>query len=103
MVQVAEEVGFENVGAFGVDFQLIGYRARDIDIVLRRGDVIEVGGPGKILDLGKFGQQLQALTEYAKAQPTPTQAYFYYAAGTPQAVLDLAVRRLGADNVRAIP
>jgi RHS repeat-associated protein len=76
----------------------------DIDLVLTGKRFVEVGGPSKGLtndQLSKFGSQLTVLREYARQQGG--EAYFYYARGTPQQVIEQAKRFLGPDNVLPIP
>jgi RHS repeat-associated protein len=71
------------------------------DILLRNGSVVEVGGPAKGMDISTFGSQIGTLAKYA--QEKGVQAYFMYEPGTPQRVLDIAARHVGAANVIPIP
>ncbi len=76
------------------------YGSTDIDVVLRDGTFIEVGGPAKALNLSKFGQQLQRV-QYA-AQQAGGRAVFMYDDGTPQAAIDLARKWFGEGGARRI-
>jgi len=49
-----------------------------------------VGGPAKANDLGKLGQVIKIYQVGVKA---------YFAEGTPQNVIDFAIKKLGTDNV----
>lgn len=88
----------------GVKIKVPGVGSTDIDVLLTDNRIIEVGGPSKGLspsELSHFGSQLHVLTEYAKQ--TSGQVFFLYADGTPQVVIDLAIKWLGVENVLPIP
>gem|GEM_PF-2247019 len=73
------------------------YGPAQIDVVGPNGELIEVGGPGKALNPGRFGEQMQKLE--AAAEATGTQAQFYYDQGTPESILQIARKWLGSENV----
>lgn len=99
--QVVDNYG-DDVLEVGRQIKIPNVGSTDIDVVLRNNTFIEVGGPSKAWDLSKFGTQLKLLTEYAKSVENG-RVIFHYAPGTPQSVIDLAVRRLGESNVLPIP
>jgi RHS repeat-associated protein len=78
-----------------------GLGSTDIDVVLTGKRFIEVGGPAKGFKMADFGRQLQKLKAYADQEGG--QAFFYYDVGTPQNVINLAAKWLGAGNVLPIP
>lgn len=71
------------------------YGKYDVDVVSPDGKYIEVGGPSK--DPNTFGTQMKKLTWYAESQGGTAQ--FYYQQGTPEAILNIARRWLGSENV----
>ncbi|MGO9118085.1 MAG: hypothetical protein ACLQPD_10785 [Desulfomonilaceae bacterium] len=73
------------------------YGTSQIDVIGPNGQFIEVGGPGKALDLDRFTRQMQRLQAAAEADGTTAQ--FYYDKGTPESVLDTARKWLGNSNV----
>jgi hypothetical protein len=91
----------DQVIAKGMKIKVPGVGSTDVDVVLTGSRFIEVGGPAKAYKMSEFGTQLKVLSEYAKLQQG--QAYFYYAEGTPQAAIDLAMKWFGKDNVIPIP
>src|SRR5690606_29122614 len=72
-----------------------------IDVLGPAGELIVVGGPAKARSPGALGDRLRILKETADARGVKAQAFFE--AGTPQSVLDIAARHLGAANVRIFP
>lgn len=73
------------------------FGSTDIDVLSATGAYIGVGGPGKGLDLAKFGRQLQRLR--TAADQAGVEALFYFEKGTPQSVIDFTKKRLGEGNV----
>ena len=73
----------------------------DVDVTDTVGNLIAVGGPAKANNLGSFVQSLMIYSETAAQRGV--SAYFYYAPGTPQSVINAATRVLGASYVRPIP
>jgi RHS repeat-associated protein len=70
----------------------------EIDVIGGAGEYIQVGGPGKMApNLGEFGKHLSILRK--KAEEDGVIAVAYFAEGTSEAVLKVARRRLGAENV----
>lgn len=69
----------------------------DIDITGPNGECIEVGGPAKAKDLGKFKTQLLKVQEVANSKGVPAQVYLEK--GTPQEAIDIAKKTLGENNV----
>ncbi len=75
-----------------------GAGGTDVDVVGPNGELIMVGGPAKAKDLGKLGQVIKIYQDEAVARGgVGVKAYF--AEGTPQNVIDFAIKKLGADNV----
>lgn len=72
-----------------------GLGSTDIDVIGKAGEYIAVGGLAKTPS--KVGRQLQILK--AAADRAGVKAVAYFAKGTPEAVLKVARRRLGAENV----
>ncbi|MBI1834993.1 MAG: hypothetical protein HYR92_04430 [Burkholderiales bacterium] len=73
----------------------------DIDVIDPAGNLIAVGGPAKAGNLSNFVRGLYVYAETAASRGV--KAYFYYAPGTPQSVIDAAVKVLGSDFVKPIP
>jgi hypothetical protein len=73
------------------------FGSSDLDVVGPKGELIAVGGPAKAGNLSKLGTQLKVLKEAADVRGVPAQAYFER--GTPQSAIDLAIKKLGKDNV----
>jgi hypothetical protein len=70
----------------------------EIDVIGAAGEYIQVGGPGKMAaNLGEFGKHLSILRK--KAEEDGVKAVAYFAEGTPEEVLKVARRQLGAENV----
>ncbi|MDO3675663.1 hypothetical protein [Paenibacillus ehimensis] len=69
----------------------------DVDVTGPNGEIIEVGGPAKANDLGKFKTQLLKMQEVANSRGVPAQVYLEE--GTPQAAIDIAKKTLGENNV----
>jgi len=69
----------------------------EIDVVGKAGEYIAVGGPAKAGNLSQLGKQLSILRR--KAEQDGVKAVAYFAEGTPESVLKVARRRLGAENV----
>jgi filamentous hemagglutinin len=91
----------DEVVATGQRVTVPGLGSTDIDVELSDGSYIEVGGAAKAISPSAFGRQLQIVQAYAESQGGT--AKFLYASGTPQSVIDQAIKRLGADNVGPIP
>ncbi len=73
------------------------FGSSDIDVVGPDGELIMVGGPAKARDLSKLGTQLKVLQEAARDRGVAAKAAFEK--GTPQEVIDLAMKKLGPDHV----
>ena len=69
----------------------------DVDVIGKAGEYIGVGGPMKALNLADLGGKLKTLGAAAKAAGVTAQ--YYFEKGTPQPAIDLAKKRLGAENV----
>ncbi|MDQ6772984.1 MAG: WXG100 family type VII secretion target [Candidatus Dormibacteraeota bacterium] len=69
----------------------------DVDVLGPNGEYIAVGGPAKAINVGDFGGKLRILRYAADQAGVPAQ--YYFAKGTPHAVLDLAAKQLGSENV----
>jgi hypothetical protein len=78
-----------------------GLGSTDIDVLGPNGEYINVGGPSKASDLGKFGRQLQILKKAAEERGVP--AKMHLEEGTPQEAIDLDKKWLGNDNVVTFP
>jgi len=76
---------------------LDGVAATDVDVIGPAGELIAIGGPGKVLDLTGLGQELKVLKAVAEQRGVRTMAYFE--CGTPESVLRIARRWLGKENV----
>ena len=73
----------------------------DVDVTDAAGNLYAVGGPAKARNLGSF---VQSLTIYSQTAATRgVDAYFYYAEGTPQSVINAAAKVLGTNFVKPIP
>lgn len=94
---VADAVGGERSG------EIIKTSAgkTDIDVVDPDGNIYAVGGPAKARNLGGFTQSLIIYSQTAAQRGV--SAYFYYAEGTPQSVINAAIKVLGSDFVKPIP
>lgn len=68
-----------------------------IDVLGPNGELIVVGGPAKAKELSDLGGNLKRLKELAAAHRVKALAYFE--AGTPQSVIDVAIKWLGKENV----
>ena len=93
-----------NVASVNEEFLVQGGPVKgsgDLDIVLRNGNVLEVGGPDKARDLGEFGSQMAKLRAYADAEGV--EAFFLYDVATPQEAIDLAERWLGQGHALPLP
>jgi hypothetical protein len=73
----------------------------DIDVIDAAGNIYAVGGAAKARDLGNFQRVLRVYSETAETRGV--EAYFYYAPGTPQSVIDAAIKVLGPNFVKPIP
>jgi hypothetical protein len=78
-----------------------GLGRTDVDVIGPAGEFIGVGGPSKGSNLGVFGRQLQILKSAAREQGV--KAMMYLEEGTPEAVIKLAKKWLGAENVVIFP
>jgi filamentous hemagglutinin len=63
--------------------------------------LIVVGDPSKARSPEALGDRLRSLKETADARGVKALAFFEE--GTPQSVLDIAARHIGAVNVRIFP
>lgn len=98
--QVADLFGDDVIGR-NVQVEIVGFRSGEVDIVVKDGLFIEVGGPGKLLDKSGFGNQMKFLKTLAEIEQG--EAFFYYAEDTPQWVIEKAIEWLGEDHVVPIP
>lgn len=73
------------------------FGASDVDVIGPAGELIAVGGPSKAKNLSKLGSHLKVLEEAAAQRGVAAKAAFER--GTPQSAIDLAVKKLGRDNV----
>jgi len=72
-----------------------------VDVIGPNGELVLVGGPGKVINLVDLGETLARLDRIAKAVGVrPIQAL---EDGTPQAVIDVAIQKLGQNNVIIFP
>jgi hypothetical protein len=69
----------------------------DIDVIAGNGDLVMVGGGAKASNLGNLGRVIQLYQAEAAARGVGVQAYF--AAGTPERVLEFTAQRIGPQNV----
>lgn len=70
----------------------------DIDVIGPKGELVTVGGPAKAQKgTAWLGNHLKVITEEALQRGVTAKAAF--AKGTPQSLIDLSVRKLGAENV----
>ena len=69
-----------------------------VDVIGPNNELIVVGGPAKGADLGKLASRLTDLKRAADA--TKVQGLAYFTDDTPANVLDVALRKLGPDNVK---
>jgi hypothetical protein len=74
-----------------------GVGRSEIDVIAGNGDYIQVGGPAKAKKLAELGHDLRVLKYAADQNNVAAKAYFVE--GTPDSVLSVARRILGADNV----
>lgn len=72
-----------------------GLGRTDIDVIGKAGEYIAVGGPAKTPS--GVGKQLQILQK--AAEQAGVKALAYFAKGTPEEVLKVARKKLGAENV----
>jgi hypothetical protein len=72
-----------------------GLGSTDIDVISKAGDYIAVGGPAK--NPSELGHHLNVLKK--AAEQAGVKAVAYFAKGTPESVLKVARKRLGAENV----
>jgi hypothetical protein len=94
--QVASTVGGQRSG----EIIRTSRGSTDVDVIDPMGNLIAVGGPAKERNLGGFVQSLMVYSEVASQRGV--NAYFYYAPGTPQSVIDKAIKVLGGNFVRPI-
>jgi hypothetical protein len=72
-----------------------------VDVIGPNGELVLVGGPGKVINLVDLGETLARLNRIAQALGVrPIQAL---EDGTPQAVIDIAIQKLGQGNVIIFP
>jgi hypothetical protein len=95
---VADQIGGRNIGGTPEAQIKTGTGSTDIDVIGPNGELIQVGGPGKAIDLSSFGKNMKVLQEYANQ--TGKTAQFYYQEGTPESVLKIARKWLGGNNVK---
>jgi hypothetical protein len=92
---VAELTGGRVAGDAKVTLQGVG--STGVDVIGKAGEFIGVGGPAKAGDLADFGRKLQILA--GSAEQAGVKAQYYLAKGTPDAVIKLAHKWLGKENV----
>lgn len=100
IIGATREQNVANITGGEVSLQKIKSSAggTDLDVIGPNGELIMVGGPAKAKDLGKLGQVIKIYQDEAIARGgVGVKAYF--AEGTPQNVIDFAIKKLGADNV----
>jgi len=93
---VANAIG----GAVSGEKLVTSIGSTEIDVIGKSGEFIEVGGAAKgwnSATLSSFGNQLEKLKKGAAAAGVGAKAYLE--AGTPQAVIDIAKKKLGEENV----
>jgi hypothetical protein len=95
---VADQIGGRNVGGTPEAKIKTSSGSTDIDVIGPNGELIQVGGPGKAIDPSTFGKNMKVLKEYADQAGQTAQ--FYYQTGTPESVLNIARKWLGANNVK---
>lgn len=78
-----------------------GIGSTDIDVVGPAGELVTVGGPAKVKDLGKLGKHFKILK--ALAEERGVEAFAYFEEGTPEPALQLARKWLGEDKVKVFP
>ncbi len=101
--RVADHFGGEKAGVKinqPINVQGLGKTDVDVEVPSRR-IYAEVGGPSKANEPSDFGVQLEKIKTYADQQGG--RAMFFYDKGTPDTVIELAKRWLGAENVQPIP
>ena len=69
----------------------------DVDVVGPHGELIAVGGPAKARDPGNMARSLMVMKEVADKRGVAAKAYF--TSDTPADIVELARKKLGADNV----
>lgn len=69
----------------------------DVDVIGGDGSLIQVGGPAKAGNIGKFRDKLYILKWVAEQRGVKAQVYLEE--GTPENVIEAARRTLGTDNV----
>ena len=94
---VANEVG----GTVSGEIIRTSSGSTDVDVTDAAGNLYAVGGPAKANNLGAFVQSLMIYSQTAAARGV--NAYFYYASGTPQSVINAATKVLGSSFVKPIP
>jgi len=78
-----------------------GKEAIKVDVIGPNGELVLVGGPAKAINLARLGDNLARLNRIAQALGVrPIQAL---EDGTPQAVIDIAIQKLGQGNVIIFP
>jgi len=104
-IQKVVDIFGDDVVGRNVDYKVYGPNgfSSDIDVVVAGNipKIIEVGGYAKSFSISGFGSQITNL--YKLAQLEGAEAYFYYVVGTPQQVIDLAIKKLGEGHVLPIP
>ncbi|PRQ09960.1 RHS repeat domain-containing protein [Enhygromyxa salina] len=100
---VAESIGGRVAKTGKRDLKLTTERGEGVtvDVLGPNGELIVVGGPAKAKNLGALGDRLRVLREAANETGVKGQAFFEE--GTPESVLRLARKALGADNVMTFP
>jgi hypothetical protein len=78
-----------------------GVGPAEVDVIGPNGELIYVGGPAKAINPGEMGQKLRVIRYAADQAGVRAQAYFVD--GTPDSVLILASKWLGAENVFTFP
>jgi hypothetical protein len=98
-LRVAEEVGgrVTQVGKRDLKFRTPSGEGVTIDVLGPNQELIVVGGPAKAIKLSDLGGNLKRLKELASAHGVKALAYFEE--GTPDVVIEIAIKWLGKENV----
>lgn len=99
-LRVAEELGgrVAKYAKSDIKFKTPGGDGVKVDVLGPNQELVVVGGPSKAARLSDLGGNLKRLKELADAHRV--QALAYFEEGTPQSVLDVAIKWLGKGNVR---
>jgi RHS repeat-associated protein len=100
-IRAADGIGRDRIDERGYGVRVADrHHGSEIDIILKDNTPIQVGGHSKSFEMDRFRQQLRVTRSWA--DDTNTKGYFYYEAGTPKHVLDLAEEILGPGSTRVI-